>query len=252
MGPRRTPGLRREEVAGLAGISVEYLIRLERGRDRNPSAAVIAALAQVLRLDDDGHAHLAALAEVHTDPDYVDDRVPDAGLLTLLNEWPHPAILMNRFMDLLAVNRAGRTLHNHLALDVGDNMTRALFLDPRARSIYPDFDDVAAENVANLRALAGRDAHHPALVQLVGELSLSSDEFTQLWARNEVQTKTTGTKRLDLPDVGRLTLTWHTFEVSGAPGQLLVVYAPVADTGTAEILESWRADRSAADRSDAD
>lgn len=236
LGPRRTPGLRREEVASLAGISVEYLVRLERGRDRNPSPSVLDALADVLRLDADGRAHLEALAEVRSDPGHDDDPEPSPELLAMMDEWPHPAVLMNRFMDLLAVNAAGSRLHEGIGLEVGDNMTRALFLHPAARTAYPDFEQVAEENVANLRALAGREPAHPRLREIVGELSVASADFARLWARADVRVRTTGSKLVDLPDVGRLTLSWQTFEVSGARGQLLVTYRPVEGTGTTERL----------------
>lgn len=235
VGPRRTPGLRREELASLAGISVEYLIRLERGRDRNPSAAVVSGLADVLGLDDSERDHLAALADVRIDVDFSDDEVGES-IRVLMAQWRQPAIVMNRFMDLLAVNDAGAPLHGALGIGVGDNMLRKLFLDPRARPIYLDFEEVAAEIVANLRSLTGGDIDHPRLRDLVGEFSLRSRLFAKIWARNDVQVKSRGSKRMLLPEVGVLELRWDTLEVAGARGQRVVVYQPVEGTGSAEKL----------------
>ena len=235
VGPRRTPGLRREEVASLAGISVEYLVRLERGRDRNPSAAVVASLADVLGLDDSERDHLAALADVRIDVDFADHDVVEP-IRVLMGQWQQPAIVMNRFMDLLAINDAGVVLHGALGLEVGDNMLRKLFLDPQARPIYLDFEDVAAETVANLRSLTGADIDHPHLRDLVGELSLHSPLFAEIWARNDVQVKSSGSKRMHFADVGVVELHWDTLEVAGARGQRVVVYQPVEGTGSAEKL----------------
>lgn len=224
VGPRRTPGLRREEVASLAGISVEYLVRLERGRDRNPSAAVVASLADVLGLDDSERDHLAALADVRIDVDFADHDVVEP-IRVLMGQWQQPAI-----------NDAGVVLHSALGLEVGDNMLRKLFLDPQARPIYLDYEDVAAETVANLRSLTGADIDHPHLRDLVGELSLHSPLFAEIWARNDVQVKSSGSKRMRFADVGVVELHWDTLEVAGARGQRVVVYQPVEGTGSAEKL----------------
>jgi len=236
IGPRRTPGLRREELAGMAGISVEYLVRLERGRDRNPSPSVVHALAEALNLDEAARAHLALLADVRLDPDYADAGVAET-LQALIESLPYPAMVLNRFVDVLALNQSGLALYARLGLHVGDNLTLALFLDPRSRDHYPDFDQVSAEAVANLRALAGASSSHPRLVALVGELSLGSPEFAALWAQNEVQAKSGGTKRIDVAGIGRLTLRWDSLAATGAPGQMVVAYQPVAGTGTAELLD---------------
>ncbi len=236
VGPRRTPGLRREELASLAGISVEYLIRLERGRDRNPSAAVVASLADVLGLDDAARDHLAALADVRIDVDFVDDNVVEP-IRVLMSQWQQPAIVMNRFMDLLAINDAGLAIHSAIGLTVGDNMLRRLFRDPRARSIYLDFDDIAAESVANLRSLTGSDIDHPRLRDLVGELSLHSPQFAEIWARNDVQIKTNGVKRMQLPSVGIVEVRWDTLEVAGARGQCVVVYQPTGASSALKLAE---------------
>ncbi len=235
VGPRRTPGLRREEVASLAGISVEYLVRLERGRDRNPSAAVVASLADVLGLDDAEREHLAALADVRIDVDFADHEVVEP-IRVLMAQWQQPAIVMNRIMDLLAINDAGAALHQAIGTVPGDNMLRKLFLDSHAPSIYPDYELLAAETVANLRSLTGADIDHPRLRDLVGELSLHSPLFAEIWARNEVQVKSSGAKRIVLADVGVVELRWDTLEVAGARGQRVVVYQPVEGTGSDEKL----------------
>lgn len=224
IGPRRTPGLRREEVATMAGISVEYLIRLERGRDRSPSEAVVRGLSAALRLDDHGAAHLAALAGLHARlPDAGDDFV-DVTLDRMMQQWPYPAVVMNRFLDLLAVNDAGAALHAGIGLRPGVNMARAFFLDPIAEEVYLDQDQIADEVVANLRAMAGTDPEHPRLAELVGELSARSAQFAERWSAGVVAHKTAGSKRIHHPLVGDLTLDWTTLQISAAPGQFLVNY----------------------------
>lgn len=237
LGPRRTPGLRREELASLAGISVEYLIRLERGRDRRPSGPVVNALADVLGLDDHARAHLAALAAVHLDlADRDETDVVDDEVLALMEGWHEPAVVMNRFLDVLAFNTLGRLVHERLGLSVGDNLTRALFLDSRVRAAFGDVEDVMAENVANLRALAGKDPGHPRLTSLVGELSIASQTFARLWADNVVVDKTSGRKAMQIPGVGELSFIWHALLLPSAARHVVVVYRPEVGTGTAERL----------------
>ncbi len=226
MGVRRTPGLRREEVAANAGISVEYLVRLERGRDRRPSAAVVSALAEVLQLDVDATAHLAQLAEL---PDGRGGDVVDemsAVLRRLLDSWPNPTIVTNSLLDLIGTNAAGEELHRGIGLEVGDNMVRSLFLDPRAREVFVEYDTVARESVGNLRAWSGANPSHPRLAALVGELSIRSEHFARLWGEGEVQTKANGSKIIRHPDHGVLELEWTTLEVAAAPGQFVVAYQP--------------------------
>lgn len=235
VGPRRTPGLRREELASLAGVSVEYVVRLEQGRDRSPSAGVVAALAQVLQLDDSGRAHLEALAALPATPP-VDELEVSPELQRMMDGWAHPAMVVTRHLDALAANQAGIALHEALGVGVGTNMARHLFLDPRSREIYLDFDEVAEENVANLRALAGTESS-PRLRELVGELSVASEDFARLWARRDVRTKADGSKRIQHPDLGLLDLRWSTFHVAAAPGQLLIAYQAEAGSRTAEVLD---------------
>ncbi|GAA4387724.1 helix-turn-helix transcriptional regulator [Tsukamurella soli] len=245
MGTRRTPGLRREEVAAQAGISVEYLVRLERGRDRRPSPAVVAALAGVLQLDDDGVAHLAQLAEL---PDGrggdVVDELSDV-LRRLLNSWPNPTIVTNALLDLIGTNASGAELHRGIGLEVGDNMARSLFLDPRAHEVYLDYNRVARETVGNLRSLSGGHPSHPRLVALVGELSVASPDFARLWGEGEVVGKANGTKTIAHPELGVLELEWATLEVAAAPGQLVVAYQAVPGTASEAAVARLvdRADR---------
>ncbi|ADG80278.1 helix-turn-helix transcriptional regulator [Tsukamurella paurometabola] len=238
MGVRRTPGLRREEVAARAGISVEYLVRLERGRDRRPSAAVVGALADVLQLDGDGAAHLARLAALPVDRggDVVDDISPM--LRRLLDSWPNPTIVTNSLLDLIGTNAAGEELHRGIGLRVGDNMARSLFLDPRSQAVFVDYDTVARESVGNLRALSGANPSHPRLVELVGELSIRSDLFARLWGEGEVQAKTNGGKVIAHPDLGVLELEWSTLEVAAAPGQLVVAYQAREGTPSVRAIDA--------------
>ncbi|WP_026876735.1 helix-turn-helix transcriptional regulator [Jiangella gansuensis] len=224
-GRRRVPGLRREEVAMLAGVSADYYVRLEQGRDKHPSEQVVDALARVFGLDDDAAAHLRELARPTPRRRRAPSRPekPTPGVLRLLERWPDtPALVLGRYLDVLAANRLALALNSCSGLGV--NQVRAVFLDPAARDIYPDWDTVALETVASLRAAAGADLDEPRLTELVGELSLKSDQFRRLWARHDVRPKTSGTKRFMHPLVGELTLAYDTLAVASAPGQLLVAY----------------------------
>ncbi|MFD6161316.1 helix-turn-helix transcriptional regulator [Nocardia sp. NPDC060256] len=225
-GQRRVAGLRREEVAMLAGMSADYYVRLEQGRDKHPSEQVVVALARVFALDEEGVAHLRELAR----PAARRRRAPQRpervspGLLALMQAWPHtPALVLGRHLDVLAANPLAVAVN---ACSVpGVNQVRMMFLDPEARNIYPDWAVHAAETVASLRASAG-DLDDPRLTELVGELSLKSDDFRKLWARHDIRAKTAGKKRFLNPMVGELKLSYETFSVNGAPGQLLVAYHP--------------------------
>jgi transcriptional regulator with XRE-family HTH domain len=234
---RRTPGLRREEVALLAGVSADYYVRLEQGRDKHPSDQVIEALARVYTLNDEGVAHLRELARPAARPRRR-SRQPERvspGLLRLLDLWPDtPALVVGRHLDVLANNRLAAAL-NHCSVK-GQNMVRVTFLEPYTRRVYADWPRVAAETVASLRASAGTDLDDPRLTDLVGELSLKSDDFRRLWARHDVAAKTAGTKRFAHPMVGDLTLSFETFTVNGAPGQQLIVYHAPPDTPSAQAL----------------
>jgi transcriptional regulator with XRE-family HTH domain len=237
-GRRRVPGLRREELALLAGVSADYYVRLEQGRDRHPSEQVLEALARALQLDEDATAHLHELArETVTPRRRPRPRVERVrpGLLRMMDAWPNsPAFVIGRRLDVLAANRLAVALNP--ACGCSGNMVRSLFLDEQTRMLYPQFDKVAEETVASLRAAIGPDTDDPALIDLVGELSLKSEHFRRLWARHDVRAKTDGVKRLIHPLVGELTVTYETFTVNGAAGQQLVVYHAEPGSATERAL----------------
>jgi transcriptional regulator with XRE-family HTH domain len=235
-GTRRVPGLRREEVASLAGISADYYLRLERGRDRNPSIQVVEALARVLRLDADSTAHLAELARPkprRQPPRPRTERVPD-GIVMLLDTLTVPAFVQNRCLDVLAANRLAIALSPHMA--PGVNRLRALFTDPVARRLHPDWEQGTAGVVAQLRAAVGGDTDDPRLAQLVGELSLKSERFRSLWGRHDVRRWEGATTRLTHPRVGELELRREKLAVAGSDGLLLVVHHAEPGTPSADAL----------------
>ncbi|MFJ3790613.1 helix-turn-helix transcriptional regulator [Kitasatospora sp. NPDC090091] len=247
-GRRRVQGLRREEVAQLAGVSVDYYVRLEQGRGGSASDAVLDAVARVLRLDEVEAAHLRALARPPRRADGGPGRrqVRD-GTRLLLDLMPGvPAFVLGRRMDVLAWNALGDAVNGFSARPAGEvNAARHTFLDPAAREFYPQWEAVAAETVSYLRLDAGRYPEDPKLAALVGELSVRSEEFRRLWADHQVREKTHGTKLIHHPLVGELDFGYETLAVNGAADQLLVAYTAPAGSPTAErlaLLASWRAD----------
>ncbi|MYT72577.1 MULTISPECIES: helix-turn-helix transcriptional regulator [unclassified Streptomyces] len=240
-GRRRVPGLRREEVAQLAGVSVDYYIRLEQGRGTSVSDAVLDAVARVLRLDATEQAYLRSVAR----PAQGGRRRETAqrvrpGLRLLLDTIDRaPAFVLGRRMDVLAWNALGDALLGFSAMAPKDrNMPRQVFLEPAVRELYPQWAAVAAETVAHLRLDAGLHPGDPHLARLVGELSLASADFRRLWADHQVKRKTTGAKRMLHPVVGELTLPYETLTVSGEPDQSLVVYTPEPGSVTADRLRT--------------
>jgi len=224
-GSRRTPGLRREEVAMLAAISTAYYVRLEQGRDVRPSTEVLDALAAALLLDDQADAYMRALVGPPSPRRAADPSRPERaapGLVALMKGWTEtPALLYDRHLDLLAINSMGRALFSWLGDET--NLLRAIFLDPAARVFYRDWALIAEGCVAALRVdNAGRDDHR--LVELVGELSANSAEFASLWSRHEVRVKRGETKHFEHPVLGPLTLSFENLTIADAPGQHLVVY----------------------------
>lgn len=228
-GRRRVPGLRREELALLAGVSADYYTRLEQGRDQHPSVQVVGALARALQLDDDATAHLHRLARPIPVPSRrrhkpAVERVRP-GVRELLAAWPAtPAFVTGRRLDVLAANALAEAispLHR-----VGTNLLRSVFLDPGAREHNPDWEDFATRLVATLRAAAATDVDEPALTSLVGELSVKSEAFRARWGRHLVRGRADGVKRFVHPDVGPFELRYETFSVNGpgAEGQILVAY----------------------------
>jgi transcriptional regulator with XRE-family HTH domain len=235
---RRVPGLRREELAMLAGVSADYYVRLEQGRDQHPSAQVCDALARALQLDDDATAHLHELAQPaprrRRRPPARAERVRP-GLQRLLGQLGDtPAFVLGRRMDVLAANPMAMALSR--SCRPGTNMVRAVFLDAGVQELYADLDRVQADTVATLRASVGPDLDDPQLTELVGELSLKSEPFRRLWARHDVRDKTDGDKRYVHPLVGELELRYESFTVNGADGQLLVAYHAEPGSASARAL----------------
>ncbi|MEU6554271.1 helix-turn-helix transcriptional regulator [Streptomyces sp. NPDC046915] len=238
-GLRRVPGLRREEVAMLAGISSDYYLRLEQGRDRNPSVQVLEAVARVLRLDADTTAHLVGLAQERPGPGTGSGRrtrqVP-ASLLQLIDGWPrNPAYVQNRYYDCLAANALATALTPNFR--PGVNLLRAVFLDPAERELRRDWEELTSEAVAALRSTAGADVDDPRLRDLVGELSLRSERFRTLWARHEVRPRRGRVSHLTHPQVGDLDLRSHKLSVDGTDGLNMVVFHAEPGSRSAELLD---------------
>ncbi|MFD9893407.1 helix-turn-helix transcriptional regulator [Amycolatopsis sp. NPDC059027] len=236
-GHRRVAGLRREEVARLAGVSADYYVRLEQGRERNPSIQVVDALARALDLDEEALAHLHRLARpvrTRRRPAARRERV-SPNLLRMLDGWERaPAVVLGRCLTVLAHNILGRALfagHTY-----SGDLVRLVFLDPDAREFYPDWERVAVNTVGGLRSAAGLDQDDPLLIETVGELSVKSEAFRDLWARHDIRQKTHETKRFRHPLVGELTLTYEALTVNSAPGQQLVVYQAEPGSPSEEAL----------------
>lgn len=229
---RRVPGLRRDELALLAGISTEYYTRLEQGRDRRPSRQVLEAVAQALRLDDDATAHLhdlAAPAPRRRRPRPPEQVAPS--VLRLLASWRStPAFVQGRYLDILAANPLATALSP--LYTPGTNALRAAFLDGTVRDLYHDWLERAADAVAGLRAILGPDVDDPYLTDLVGELSARSESFRRLWSRHDVRPQPGGgTHRMRHPRVGELELRYDKFDIAGTDHQRLVIYQ--AEPGSA-------------------
>ena len=251
-GPRRVPGLRREEVAVLAGVSVPYYTRLERGDMNGVSESVLGALAGALQLDDAERAHLLDLARAaHPTPTrprrrHAKQRVRPEVQWTLDAITGAAAFVSNDRLDILAANQLGRALYSELyATPVRPvNTARFVFLDPRAEASYGEWDRVASETVAILRSAAGRDPHNRDLSDLVGELATQSDVFRALWATHNVRFHNTGVKRFNHPVVGELSLTFNRLDLAADPGLTLFTYT--AEPGSRsedalKLLGSWAA-----------
>ncbi|WP_432099688.1 helix-turn-helix domain-containing protein [Streptomyces sp. WAC 04229] len=234
-GVRRVPGLRREEVAMLAGISADYYLRLERGRDRRPSLQVLESLAGVLRLDDDTRAHLFGLAADRprrTRRRHRETVPPStARFVELL---PVPAFVEGRHLDVLTANPLAAALSPRLV--TGGNRLRDLFLDPAEQSLFPDWEGAAAALVAGFREAVGTDTDDPRCVELVGELSLASPLFRRLWARHDVRPRGSATVLFRHPQVGDLTLSREKLHITDTDGMMLVAFHPVPGTPDAERL----------------
>jgi transcriptional regulator with XRE-family HTH domain len=249
-GERRVPGLRREEVAVLAGVSVDYYTRLERGNLSGVSEGVLEALARALQLDEAERAHLFDLARAAQPATPTRRRKKQRvrpGVQRMLDAMTGaPAFVSNGRLDILASNRLGRALYSELfeGLDQPPNTARFTFLDPRAVDLYVDWERVANETVAILRSGAGRDPYDRDLSDLVGELSTQSETFRKLWAGHNVRIHDTGVKKFHHPVVGELSLTYETTELSADTG--LTMFAFTAEPGSKSeeglnLLASWAA-----------
>jgi transcriptional regulator with XRE-family HTH domain len=237
VGVRRTPGLRREEVATLAGISADYYLRLEQGRDRNPSPQVLEALARVFRLDAVGTQHLLSLSTAHrAAPRRPRREVVPIGIRQLLDVINLPAFVESRMFDVLAANRLATAVSPNIR--PGANRLRAIFLDPGEQDLYLDWEQAVRSMVAGFRASVGSDIDDPRIVQLVGELSLASEPFRRLWARHDVTALAGGSMRLRHPQVGMLELRREKLPISDSGGQILAIYHAEPGSEAARSLDS--------------
>lgn len=243
---RRVTGLRREEVALLAGISVEYYIRLERGRVGSVSDTVLDGLAHALQLDEAERDHLHKIVRAAAAPSggRRQARPPRmrvrATVRRVLDLMPSPAYIRNGRFDILAANDLGRALYGpvyeHCGPGETPNSARFVFLDPTAADFFVDLDFVRSDAVAFLRAEAGGDPYSRELHDLIGELFTRSEQFRHLWAAHDVRYHRSGVKRLHHPLVGDLTLDFEAFELPSDPGQRLNVYTAAPDSPSAQAL----------------
>ncbi|MHA3020946.1 helix-turn-helix transcriptional regulator [Mycobacterium sp. BMJ-28] len=252
-GRRRVPGLRRSEVAALAGVSIEYYSKLERGTLGGVSASVLDALARALRLDDAERAHLFHLAHAAdgTSAGMRPRRRPAArwtprpALQWVLDGIGPPAIIRNGRMDLLATNHLGRAMHSSMYDTVSGeapNFARYTFLDSDSQRFYPDWGIAADTAVSILRTEAGRDPHDKELHDLVGELSTRSAEFRRRWSSHDVRLHGAGVKHFHHPVVGNLELAYESVDMISDPGLTLTVYVAEPASASAQALDllaSW-------------
>jgi transcriptional regulator with XRE-family HTH domain len=246
---RRVKGLRREEVAVLASISVEYYTRLERGNATGASEDVLEGISRALQLDEAERAHLFDLVRLADSPSRQRRRRPSQervrpSVQRVLDTITAPAYVRNARLDLLAANALGRALYSpafEMATDV-PNMARFIFLSPDATDFFDDWDLIASDAVAILRAEAGRDPYDVQLSNLIGELSTRSDDFRVRWAAHNVKFHRSGAKSLHHPLVGGLTLDYEALELAGDAGQRILIYSaePMSASQQAlDLLASW-------------
>ncbi|MFE5410923.1 helix-turn-helix transcriptional regulator [Microbacterium sp. NPDC056569] len=249
-GNRRVPGLRREEVAQLAGVSVDYYARLERGKTSGASQEVLEAIARALQLDDDEREHLMNLVTItqrRSPGKRISNRStvrPDVQLV--LDSIQAPALIQNARLDRLAFNQAGRALHSLPADGSQDryNYAHWLFLDPAAKRFHRDYDDAQRNVVALLHTASAQDPYDKELIQVIGTLSTQSPEFRTMWASHEVFRYRSGAKLLTHRDVGDLEFGYESFELSADPGLTMLVFTVQPGSRTADamkLLASWHA-----------
>ncbi|MFF3380404.1 helix-turn-helix transcriptional regulator [Streptomyces sp. NPDC002680] len=247
-GPRRTPGLRREEIATLAGVSIDYYTRLERGKETRPSPSVVEALASALRLGETERAYLRDLAactarggdEAVRSDHAVRRPTVDRGVELLLRTLrPNPAHVVSRTYELLAANPSGLRLLPGMADTPSEerNVVRWLALHPGARVLYPDdWENQIRGCVARLRALTGTDPETPGLGRLVAELREKSPDFAELWEHYDVQGHTVGTKTFHHPEFGVFTLGFQALDLDGTGGHRVIFYYAEPGTPTYDVM----------------
>jgi hypothetical protein len=251
-GNRRVKGLRREEVAMLAGVSVDYYIRMERGGLAGASESVLDALADALRLDEAERTHLFALARESGARGNQRKRTAPASVRPAIQQvldamTDAPAWVRNGRHDIVAMNSLARALYSPVLADPRRpaNTTRFVYLDPEAaQEFFVDYDRIANDAASMLRLEAGRNPHDKALIELVGELSTRSELFRRRWAQHDVTFHRSGQKRLRHPVVGQLDLDFEGMELASSPGLYLNVYTAAPGTPTADalkLLASWAA-----------
>ncbi|WP_040905720.1 helix-turn-helix transcriptional regulator [Streptomyces griseoflavus] len=248
-GNRRVPGLRREEVALLAGVSIDYYVRLERGHLAGASEEVLDAVANALQLDDAERAHLNDLARAAANRPARRTRrargpLPDSVLRVLASMTDSPAFIRNGRLDILATNTLGRALYAPLFPGPTTNIARAQFLTPAGRDFFPDWEISVNTTVALLRTEAGRAPHDGELTGLIGELVTRSEEFRTAWAKHNVRLHHTGRKSFHHPAVGNLTLDFDAMELPAQPGLTLTAYSAAPGTpdhDALRLLASWAA-----------
>lgn len=242
-GARRVKGLRREELALIAGMSVDYYIRLERGNLTGVSESVLESLSRALRLDDAEHAHLFDLARVQNASATTRRKPPTSKVRPtvqrMLDGMTMPAWVRNGRSDFLAGNALARALYSPLFLDPAGtpNTARFAFLDPRGQEFWRDWDVVASDMVAVLRAEAARQPYDKGQTDLIGELSTRSEEFRQRWAAHGVMRHLNGEKRVHHPEVGDIDLTYETMELTTDTGLTLIAYGTEPGSPSEERLQ---------------
>jgi transcriptional regulator with XRE-family HTH domain len=259
VGRRRVPGLRREEVALVAGMSVEYYVRLERGNATGVSESVLEGVARALQLDQAEMTHLRDLvraanegAEPSRRTRRPRSRSVRPGVQQLLDAMHDiPVVVQNGAVDVVAINTLGRALFAPMFEDARRpaNFARFLFLDPAAPHFYQQWEDSSEQVVALLRSEAGRSPHDRGLSDLVGELTTRSDLFGRLWASHDVREHRTGVKAVNHPVVGELALSFEALDLSGERGLQLIAFTALPGSPTADalqLLSSWTATRDAA------